>query len=76
MGRRNITRFSDPHDSFSVNSGLRGESAPVHRQRLAFAASVRKKKKKKKKNSKKKSSKEDGEKAPAAKKEESPKGPV
>ena len=31
------------------SSGLSGENAPVHRQRLAFAASVRSKKKKKKK---------------------------
>ena len=37
-----------PHEFF-FSSGLSGENAPVHRQRLAFAASVRSKKKKKKK---------------------------
>ena len=36
-----------------ISSGLSGESASVHRQRLAFAASVRSKKKKKKKKKKK-----------------------
>ena len=74
VGRSNITRFSHPHDSFSVNSGLNGENAPVHRQRLTFAAIVRKrKKKKKKKNSKSRRRFEDGEKAPAAKRRKVPK---
>ena len=38
--------FNHPHETFS-GRGLGGESATVHRQRLAFAASVRSKKKKK-----------------------------
>ena len=44
--------FSHPHESF-FSSGLSGESTPVHRQRLAFAASLRAKKKKKKNSEKK-----------------------
>ena len=65
-------RFSHPHDYFSVNSGLRGESAPVHRAEIGVRRE-RPEKEEEKEEFEEEGSKEDGEKAPAAKRRKVPK---